>query len=88
MTAHAKAYVITWSEGSQPEVVFSQERAKAIANMLDGKVTIKQVNQPTMRRLERMVADGIATYPDGCRTELDGGCSHGFKNWLSILGLV
>lgn len=43
---------------------------------------------PTMRQLEHWVYDSVCKTPDGCRTEPDGGCPHGFKSWLIILGYI
>lgn len=48
----------------------------------------RTVKAPSQRSLERMVDNGIATCPDGCRVEPDGTCPHGLPSWLIILDVI
>ena len=48
----------------------------------------KEVKQPSMKSLERMVFNGIAKATDGCKVEPDGVCPHGCKSWLLEVGLI
>ena len=43
---------------------------------------------PSRRRLEHWVFDSVAETPDGCETEPDGSCEHGWPSWLIVLGLI
>lgn len=47
-----------------------------------------KVKQPSIATLERWSNDGICKAMDGCRTEPDGDCSHGYPSWLLALGLI
>lgn len=64
----------------------SRERIEAIYASRNQQIkSIRRVVQPSLKALERMVFEGIATCPDGCRTELDGQCVHGWASWLEII---
>lgn len=43
---------------------------------------------PSQRQLEKWAFDSICKTPDGCKTEPDGGCLHGFSSWLMIMGII
>ena len=50
---------------------------------------IKKVKkQPSIKKLERWVFDGVAEATDGCRVEPDGTCEHGKPSWLVYLGYI
>lgn len=44
--------------------------------------------QPSNREMEKWAFDGVCETPDGCRTEPDGSCPHGYKSWLILAGLI
>jgi hypothetical protein len=41
---------------------------------------------PSDRVLRRYV--DVALTPDGCRTEPDGDCPHGYPSWLIVAGVI
>lgn len=43
---------------------------------------------PSMDRLEAMVFDGDCEALDGCITEPDGQCEHGYPSWPMALGII
>lgn len=43
---------------------------------------------PSLKTLEKWLADGVAQATDGCRVEPDGTCEHGKKSWLLVLRLI
>lgn len=43
---------------------------------------------PTMPTLEKWNREGIAKTLDGCTTEPDGDCQHGYPSWLRALGFI
>jgi hypothetical protein len=43
---------------------------------------------PTIQTLNKWVSEGIAKALDGCKTEPDGTCQHGFPSWLRALGYI
>lgn len=43
---------------------------------------------PSMKALEKMTYDGVATTPLGSRTEPDGYGVHGEPSWLIVMGLI
>jgi hypothetical protein len=57
---------------------------------MDKQITIngRTFKVPSMKTLEHYVYDGIAKTPDGCKTEPDGSCPHGFQSWLIVLGII
>lgn len=43
---------------------------------------------PTIATMEKWNSEGIARTLDGCRTEPDGDCQHGFPSWFKALGMM
>lgn len=43
---------------------------------------------PSLRTMERWVAEGVAKATDGCRVEPDGHCPHGKPSWLLVVGVI
>jgi hypothetical protein len=46
------------------------------------------IPQPGLRDLEEWMEDGGCEATDGCRTEVDGICEHGYPSWFIYLRLV
>ena len=46
------------------------------------------VKVPSISTLEKWDSKGICKTPDGCTTEPDGTCPHGFPSWLIIMGMI
>ena len=46
------------------------------------------MKEPSIRTMERWLADGIARATDGCKVEPDGRCPHGKESLLIVLGLI
>jgi hypothetical protein len=47
-----------------------------------------EVKIPCESTLSKWASDCICKCPDGCRTEPDGHCEHGYPSWLLILGYI
>lgn len=47
----------------------------------------RKAKPPSVKSMTKWVCDGIAKTPDGCRTEPDGCCEHGFNSWLILMGV-
>ena len=45
-------------------------------------------DHPSDERLEEMAMDSVAEATDGCETEPDGVCEHGYPSWLLWLGFI
>jgi len=43
---------------------------------------------PSLKTMERWMANGAARATDGCKVEPDGTCPHGKQSWLLVLGLI
>lgn len=50
--------------------------------------TAMKANVPSIKTLQRWDGEGWCKCPDGCRVEPDGECSHGWKSWLLIIGII
>ncbi len=43
---------------------------------------------PTIGTMNKWIADGIGRTPDGCKTEPDGYCRHGWPSFLLLKGMI
>ena len=48
----------------------------------------RKVKVPSHKTMERWMDDGYCRTIDGCKTEPDGDCPHGFPSWLIALGYI
>lgn len=53
-----------------------------------GHLAGKIIKSPSIEELDQMFLDGYCETPDGCATEFDGICEHGYPSWFVIMGLV
>lgn len=83
-------------EGSTVNCEFTDSRIRVsvgeisvnIPYSVASKYLTKFKPAPSMKALERMVYDGIATTPLGNRTEVDGEGVYGEPSWPRVLGIV
>ena len=69
-------------------MVTVQEDSVIIYKTVNGQTIGKEMKEPSMKSLEKMVYNGIAKATDGCKVEPDGVCPHGCKSWLLEVGLI
>ena len=50
--------------------------------------TAIKVTIPDFKQLNDWVNNGQCRTPDGCITEPDGDCPHGYPSWLKVLGYI
>lgn len=55
---------------------------------MDAKTKTKKTKPPSVKTMERWMADGIARATDGCKVEPDGTCPHGCESWMLVLGMI
>lgn len=56
--------------------------------MNDAKPETRKVKQPSIKTMEKWVANGVAKATDGCKVEPDGKCPHGHPSWILKLGFI
>lgn len=49
---------------------------------------MRERKEPSLKTLEKWMADGVARATDGCRVEPDGQCQHGKPSWFLVLGMI
>jgi hypothetical protein len=62
------------------------QQYKSICEAKGQDVTVKDM--PSDETMGKWSFDGVARTPDGCRTEPDGDCQHGWSSWLVYVGFI
>lgn len=56
--------------------------------LLFNKYKTPTVDEPDIDELEEMMSDGSMQTTDGCYSDPDGMCEHGYPSWLLELGMI